>query len=152
MTLIPVRGLLAATLFVSASVASAQTATPAATRPATPTATPTAAPTAAPTATRRLDPADANAEVPALVHRSAFTSYRAAGEIEVGSWREANDTVARIGGWRAYAREAAQPDAPAGPDPAAVSTPATDPAMRSSPRPAPAPAGGHGGHPGHGKQ
>jgi hypothetical protein len=148
MTLIPVRGLLAAALFLSTSVASAQTATPAATRVATPTATPTATQGAPRTATRRLDPADAQAEVPALVHSSAFTSYRAAGEIEVGSWREANDTVARIGGWRVYAREAAQPDAPASPEPAAASKPATDPAVRSSP----APAGGHGGHHGHGKQ
>jgi hypothetical protein len=39
----------------------------------------------------------------------------------VGSWREANDTVNRIGGWRAYAREAKQPQSP---PPATTGTPA----------------------------
>lgn len=115
MTLFSVRCLLSAALLAAASLAQAQTAPPAA----------------------RPDPADSSADVPAVVHRSAFATYRAAGEIEVGSWREANDTVARIGGWRAYAREAAQPDAPA-------SAPA-DP-TRPPPKPGPAPASGHGGH------
>jgi len=133
MTLSSLRGLLAAALLVSASLACAQTTQ-----------------TIAPAAAQRPDPADPGADVPVAVHRSAFTSYRAAGEVEVGSWREANDTVARIGGWRAYAREAAQPDGSAGPDPAAPSRPATDPAMRPVPAPAAAPAAGHGGHRGHG--
>jgi hypothetical protein len=53
----------------------------------------------------------------------------------VGSWREANDTVNRIGGWRAYAREAKPPESP---PPAANGTAAAV---------APAkPAAGHGHH------
>ena len=46
---------------------------------------------------------------------SAFTGYQAYSEQAVVSWREANDTVGRIGGWRAYAREAAKLDSAADP-------------------------------------
>lgn len=49
---------------------------------------------------------------------STFTGYRAYTEQAVGSWRDANDEVGRIGGWRAYAREAAPAEG------AAVGTPA----------------------------
>ncbi|WP_341887960.1 hypothetical protein [Variovorax sp. YR752] len=59
------------------------------------------------------DPLDPQAAVPAAVHRSSLTSYRGAGELRVGSWKDANEQVNRIGGWRAYAREAAAPVAPA---------------------------------------
>jgi hypothetical protein len=55
------------------------------------------------------DPLDARAEVPLAAHRSVFAAYRAVREVQAGNWKEANDRVARIGGWRAYAREAAQP-------------------------------------------
>lgn len=40
-------------------------------------------------------------------YRSAFDGYRPYKEQAVGSWREANDLVGRIGGWQAYARESA---------------------------------------------
>lgn len=73
-----------------AAGASAQTASP-----------PQAAPAAAPTV-------DA---VPG--YRSAFEGYRPYTDEKIVSWKEANDTAARIGGWRAYAKEASQPDAPA---------------------------------------
>lgn len=63
------------------------------------------------------DPLDARAAVPAVTYVSPFIGYRPDGVIKVAPWKEANDTVARIGGWRAYAREASQP-APAGPVPA----------------------------------
>lgn len=68
------------------------------------------------TATPRPDPLDARAAVPPVAHVSPLAVYRRAGELSVGSWREANDTVTRIGGWRTYAREAAAPaaSAPAG--------------------------------------
>ena len=59
----------------------------------------------------RPDPLDAQAAVPPFVHASALAFYRRLGEVPVGSWREANDTVTRIGGWRAYTREASQPEA-----------------------------------------
>jgi hypothetical protein len=70
------------------------------------------------------DPLDAQAAVPPAVHASALARYKPAGDLSVTSWREANDTVARVGGWKAYAREAqglapgaalATPAAPAGP-------------------------------------
>jgi len=55
----------------------------------------------------RPDPLNPQAAVPALVHTSSFAAYRRHAEVEPIGWREANDNVARIGGWRAYAREAA---------------------------------------------
>jgi len=61
----------------------------------------------------RPDPLQASAPVPPVVYRPVLASYRRAGELSVGSWREANDTVTRIGGWRAYTREANQPEVPA---------------------------------------
>lgn len=63
----------------------------------------------------RPDPADARAATAPLLHRSAFASYRRLTETPPIAWREANDAVERIGGWRAYAREAQAPAAPAAP-------------------------------------
>ena len=85
----------------------------------------------------RPDPLDAKAEVSPLTYTSTLGRYRAAGEVEVGSWREANDTVTRIGGWRAYTREASQPEA----------TPAAEPAAPTS-----APVPGDAGHRHHGQR
>ena len=51
--------------------------------------------------------------VNALGYKSVFTRYQSYRDQKTGSWREANDTVDRIGGWRAYAKEAQQPDASA---------------------------------------
>lgn len=66
---------------------------------------------------KAADASDPKAAVPPLVYRSAFRSYRPNAEAEVGNWKEANDKVGRIGGWRVYAKEAAkeasQPDAAA---------------------------------------
>ncbi len=62
---------------------------------------------------RGPDPLDARSVVPPSVHSSALASFRRFVEVPVGSWREANETVTRIGGWRAYTREANQPEAPA---------------------------------------
>jgi len=78
----------------------------------------------------KADPLDASAAVPPVRVRSSFAGYHGLADEKVGSWREANDTVGRIGGWKAYAREAAQPDEPTQPD-----TPAR-----------PTAAGGAGGH------
>ena len=60
--------------------------------------------------TGRPDPIDANARVPSVAYESAFTAYRRLSDEKLISWREANDTVTRIGGWRVYAREAQVPD------------------------------------------
>jgi len=70
-------------------------------------------------------------EVPApeksveLVYQSSFQNYQHYSASAVQSWRQANDTVKDIGGWRAYAKEITQ-DADAKP---------------------PTPAHIHGGHP-----
>ncbi len=76
-------------------------------------------------AAARPDPLDASAAVPPVIHRSAFTQYRHLAPAKLDAWKAANDKVGRIGGWRSYAREAAQNPAPA--------PPASDP-------------GGHTGH------
>lgn len=39
---------------------------------------------------------------------SPLRDYRAFADEPVASWREANETVRRIGGWQAYSREAYQ--------------------------------------------
>ena len=61
------------------------------------------------TRTAKPDPLNAQAVVPALVHTSAFAAYRRYADAAPIAWKEANDTVTRIGGWRAYARESAEP-------------------------------------------
>lgn len=42
---------------------------------------------------------------------SIFSQYQPYKEQPLLPWREANDNVGKIGGWRFYAREAQQPDA-----------------------------------------
>lgn len=102
----------------------------------------------------RPDPMDPTAPVPPLHWRSSLSAYPAWRDEPLGDWRAANDTVGRVGGWRAYAREAAQARgsaaagtagaagaasaAGAAPDPAASPAPAT--------RPAAVDAVPHGGH------
>jgi hypothetical protein len=57
----------------------------------------------------RPDPADHKAQVPPQQHRSALQSYRRLGDNPPRDWREANENVTRIGGWRTYLREAQAP-------------------------------------------
>ena len=64
----------------------------------------------------RADPLDPRAPVPALTYQSPLAGYRALGDNKAVPWKDANETVNRIGGWKAYAREAQQSDAP-GPAP-----------------------------------
>lgn len=45
-------------------------------------------------------------------YRSAFQGYIPYTEEAVGDWKATNATTAKIGGWRAYAKEARQPQAP----------------------------------------
>jgi hypothetical protein len=94
------------------------------------------------TRTARPDPLESTANVPTPTYKSAFAPFRRLGEEKAVSWRDANDNVARIGGWRVYAREAQQPN------PAPAAAPATKPAD-STPNAQPAPAlmpRAHGGH------
>ena len=44
----------------------------------------------------------------ALRYDSAFSRYKPYRDEKATPWREANDTVTQIGGWRAYAKEAQQ--------------------------------------------
>jgi hypothetical protein len=81
----------------------------------------------------RPDPADPRASVPPAVYVSPLRQYQPLREEPVASWRAANERVEKIGGWRAYAKEA-QDTAPLAVEPAPV------------PR-QPSPAHhGHGGH------
>ncbi|MGH8804430.1 MAG: hypothetical protein ACREXN_06765 [Polaromonas sp.] len=57
--------------------------------------------------------------------RSALEGYKPYTDEKTVNWKEANDTTARIGGWRAYAKEASQPESGA--------TPATDAATPPDP-------------------
>jgi hypothetical protein len=82
----------------------------------------------------RPDPLDAKAATAPLVYRSPLASYKKlADEAPSVAWRDANDTVERIGGWRAYAREAnaaASAPAPSSPPasaPERAQRPATPP-------------------------
>ena len=79
-----------------------------------------------------------------LTYRSPLETYKRFTDEKVGSWRDANDTVGRIGGWRAYAKEGQQAE-PGSSSPASTGTP-------SSPARAPAAAPAANPHEGHGKQ
>ena len=90
------------------------------------------------------DPAVANAVIPATIYRSPFTGYRPLGEDNNTPWREANETVGKIGGWRAYAREAA--DAMKAREAAGVAQPeSAKPQAPQQPAAPAAPAHKHGG-------
>lgn len=55
---------------------------------------------------------ETSAKVVASTYRSAFSDYRGLTDEKV-DWKEANDNVARIGGWRTYLRESQRTDTPA---------------------------------------
>lgn len=59
----------------------------------------------------RPAPHEAAASVPTLHYESPLIGYRPLSDDKLRSWQEANDNVGRIGGWRAYAKEAAPPEA-----------------------------------------
>lgn len=60
------------------------------------------------------DPSHADTTVPPLQHHSVLANRRGvAGAAAPRPWREANDEVARIGGWRSYLRESEAPATPA---------------------------------------
>jgi hypothetical protein len=80
-------------------------------------------------------PADATAAVPPLPYRSAFSGYKRLSEPPATGWKAANQNVERIGGWRAYAREANAPAPTASAPAPAASAPDR---MRLPKTPAPA--------------
>ena len=55
-------------------------------------------------------PASRVAPASPLPYRSAFEGYKPYTDDKLLNWKEVNDTTGRVGGWRAYAREARQPD------------------------------------------
>ena len=50
------------------------------------------------------------ATIETLKYSSVFKNYQPYSEESITSWQKANATVDKIGGWKAYAKEAAQPD------------------------------------------
>jgi len=75
--------------------------------------------------------------------QSAFEGYKPYTDEKTGNWLEANDTVAKIGGWRVYAKEAIEPDAAAG---NAASTATGQGGKDARPEPAKGMPGSHMGH------
>jgi len=73
-----------------------------------------------------------------LAFESTLSRYKPMTDQKLGSWREANDTVTRIGGWRSYLKEAQAPDAK-------TTTPQAAPAGPIAP-PTPAAPNPHVGH------
>lgn len=88
---------------------------------------------AVPTGVR--DPGDPKAAVPPTTYTSAFRRYRPNADVEVGAWRDLNENVGRIGGWRVYGREAS-PDT-------GVSPPSAGHGKAEGVPPATKPAHGH---------
>ena len=93
----------------------------------------------------RPDPLDPKAPVPELRYVSSLAQTLPGGDDKPVSWRDANDAVARIGGWRVYAREALQAD-PARPTPPGLPAAATPQAPATT---APSKSAGPAGHAGH---
>ena len=69
-----------------------------------------------------------------------FDGYQPFTDEKMRSWKDSNETVEKIGGWRAYAKEAAEPASADKPAPAA------SPATPAAPAAAPNPHAGHGKH------
>jgi hypothetical protein len=55
--------------------------------------------------------------------KSSLEGYKPYTDEEIVNWKAANDTVAQIGGWRAYAKEAAQTSPAQDPKPASPAKP-----------------------------
>lgn len=91
--------LLAASLWSTQATAQSSAAFPA--KPSTPMAVADAAPPA---------------------YRSALEGYQRYSDEKIVNWKDANDAVARIGGWRTYAQEASQEPSPDGAAKPAAST------------------------------
>ena len=64
------------------------------------------------TAAAQSDEISPPAPVTRLEYHSVLTQYQPYREQVLIPWRESNDTVAKIGGWRVYAKEARQASAP----------------------------------------
>jgi hypothetical protein len=65
-------------------------------------------------------------------YRSVFEGYQPLTELKLTPWPAANETVREVGGWRAYAKEAAAANAAAA---AATSAPQPPPSSADTPQP-----------------
>jgi hypothetical protein len=65
-------------------------------------------------------------------YQSAFQDYQPYSDEKALPWKEANDTVRQIGGWREYAREAAGAKKPHAQPPVSTPAGAAGPASSSS--------------------
>ena len=63
---------------------------------------------------------------------SVLSRYKPMTDQKLSPWREANDTVTRIGGWRTYLKESQTPDTTAPASPAAPNAP-TAPTRTTNP-------------------
>ena len=88
--------------------------------------------------TPSASPIALGAAVP-LRFESVLSRYKPMTDQKLGSWREANDTVTRIGGWRTYLKEAQAPEVTESSVPAAPVKPAAPPTAN--------PHAGHGAKP-----
>lgn len=88
----------------------------------------------------RADPRDAQAVVPGIEYRSAFSDYKRYRDPAIGEWRAANDEVGRLGGHMGHtsAGRSESSTKPEGHTPKASSSPVDPPAV------------GQGAHHGHG--
>ena len=87
-------------------------------------------------------PAPATPATPApLPYTSALQGYQPFADEKVRPWKESNATVEKIGGWRAYAKEAAEPAANSNQPPAESSA-----ASAKTPKAPADPHAGHGKH------
>jgi hypothetical protein len=107
--------------------------------------------TSATTTTPATPPASISTKSTANVLQfdSVFDRYQSFKNEKVGSWRDANDTVNRVGGWREYLKQSQQPDPPETTTPKQSPTPATTTNTPASPEPTsppvkPNPHAGHG--------
>ncbi len=63
-----------------------------------------------PTATATTATTTTTAPTPSIKYCSAFEQYRTFKDEDVADWKKTNAAVMQAGGWRAYAREARQPE------------------------------------------
>lgn len=86
---------------------------------------------------------EARDKVVAPTYRSAFSEYRSGLTDDGVEWKEANDNVGRIGGWRTYLRESQRTDPPAE---RSTQRPQVEPATSPPGKPPTPTTGSQGGH------
>ena len=69
----------------------------------------------------------------ALTYRSALEGYQPFTDEKLAPWKESNDNVGRIGGWRVYAREASDGNVTPSAAPAGAASAARPPASAARP-------------------